>query len=235
MLGFSFDLLDQLTFYGSYHRNRWNQLIHFVFVPVILWSVAVWACYTGPLFHVDLPAEAARVLSPSHARCAPAFPPCCQGAPPHAQPALKLNACGLLAETSRGAIIVCMLVRDASCAAIRCPVPFDFSSQHVAAPEPVSPTVAQPSQVLHMTRRHPCTLPHRTNVKSSAAGVCIDLLTELDTCKRMRRYCELNAAALLLAGYSAYYTALDFAAGASWAAFVAAPMYLAANALYQVR
>ena len=57
---------------------------------------------------------------------------------------------------------------------------------------------------------------------------------EVDTGKHARRYCELNLAALLLAGYSAYYTALDFAAGASWAAFVAAPMYLAANALYQV-
>ena len=33
----------------SYHRNKWNQLIHFFFVPLIVWSVAVWACYTGPL------------------------------------------------------------------------------------------------------------------------------------------------------------------------------------------
>lgn len=33
----------------SYHRNKWNQLIHFFFVPLILWTVAVWACYTGPL------------------------------------------------------------------------------------------------------------------------------------------------------------------------------------------
>jgi uncharacterized membrane protein YGL010W len=49
MLGFNFDLTDQLTFYGSYHHNRWNQLLHFFFVPLILWSVAVWACYTGPL------------------------------------------------------------------------------------------------------------------------------------------------------------------------------------------
>ena len=74
MLGFSRDLLEQLTFYGSYHRNRWNQLIHFVFVPLILWSVAVWACYTGPLFGVDMPSWAGHVLPVSIARCAPSPP-----------------------------------------------------------------------------------------------------------------------------------------------------------------
>ena len=46
MLGFNLDLRDQLTFYGSYHHVFWNQLIHFVFVPAILWSVAVWLAYT---------------------------------------------------------------------------------------------------------------------------------------------------------------------------------------------
>lgn len=71
MLGFSCDLLEQLAFYGSYHRNRWNQLIHFVFVPLIVWSAAVWACYTGPLVGVDLPALAAHVLPVSIAKCSP--------------------------------------------------------------------------------------------------------------------------------------------------------------------
>jgi 2-hydroxy fatty acid dioxygenase len=46
MLGFNFNLLDQLTFYGAYHSNPINQLIHFIFVPLILWSVAVWLAYT---------------------------------------------------------------------------------------------------------------------------------------------------------------------------------------------
>lgn len=81
VLGFNFDLTEQLTFYGrcgmfactcavhlharnvksvlschlirlmhhSYHNNRWNQLLHFFFVPLILWSVAVWGCYSGAL------------------------------------------------------------------------------------------------------------------------------------------------------------------------------------------
>lgn len=53
-LGFNFDLRDQLTFYGSYHSNPLNQAIHFVFVPAILWTVAVWLAYTPPLLSLDL-------------------------------------------------------------------------------------------------------------------------------------------------------------------------------------
>ena len=47
--GLNFDLLQQLTFYGAYHSNPWNQLIHFFFVPCILWSLLVWLAYSGPL------------------------------------------------------------------------------------------------------------------------------------------------------------------------------------------
>ncbi|GAX73463.1 hypothetical protein CEUSTIGMA_g915.t1 [Chlamydomonas eustigma] len=43
-------LLDQLAFYGAYHNNRWNQLIHFIFVPSIMWSLCVWLSVSGPLF-----------------------------------------------------------------------------------------------------------------------------------------------------------------------------------------
>lgn len=52
MLGFNFDLnlKKQLIFYGSYHNNPVNQAIHFIFVPLILWTVAVWLAYTPPLF-----------------------------------------------------------------------------------------------------------------------------------------------------------------------------------------
>ncbi|MEW5304758.1 MAG: hypothetical protein WDW36_007347 [Sanguina aurantia] len=49
----AFTLIDQLTFYGSYHHNKWNQLIHFVFVPTIIWSACVWLTYTGPLLPGD--------------------------------------------------------------------------------------------------------------------------------------------------------------------------------------
>ena len=34
-------LRDELVFYGQYHNNKWNQLIHFFFVPLILWSAHV--------------------------------------------------------------------------------------------------------------------------------------------------------------------------------------------------
>ncbi|EEH57441.1 uncharacterized protein MICPUCDRAFT_58351 [Micromonas pusilla CCMP1545] len=52
--GLNADLLDQLSFYGSYHRNAINQCIHFVFVPGIVWSALVWMASSGPL----LPASA---------------------------------------------------------------------------------------------------------------------------------------------------------------------------------
>jgi len=51
-MGLNFDLLEQLAFYGSYHSNKWNQLIHFVFVPSIVWSLCVWLCYSGPLLPI---------------------------------------------------------------------------------------------------------------------------------------------------------------------------------------
>ena len=66
--GLSFHLVDQLVFYGSYHTRGWNQAIHFVFVPLIMWSAAVWLAYAPPL-PFDLPAHLT-FLPPSIARCA---------------------------------------------------------------------------------------------------------------------------------------------------------------------
>ena len=54
--GLSFNLHDQLAFYGSYHSRGWNQAIHFVFVPLIMWSLSVWLAYAPPL-PFDLPAH----------------------------------------------------------------------------------------------------------------------------------------------------------------------------------
>ena len=42
MLHCGLQLMDQLVFYGQYHSNPMNQLIHFVFVPTIMWTVLVW-------------------------------------------------------------------------------------------------------------------------------------------------------------------------------------------------
>lgn len=41
-----FNLKTQLVFYGTYHSHPINQIIHFIFVPLILWTVAVWLAYT---------------------------------------------------------------------------------------------------------------------------------------------------------------------------------------------
>jgi len=51
----AFNLLDQLVFYGSYHHNKWNKLIHVFFVPLIMWTAMVWFCYLD--FGVDLAAK----------------------------------------------------------------------------------------------------------------------------------------------------------------------------------
>jgi len=40
-MGAKFDLDEALGFYGSYHTNFINQLIHVVFVPCIVWSAMV--------------------------------------------------------------------------------------------------------------------------------------------------------------------------------------------------
>lgn len=52
-----FDLRRQLAFYGAYHSHPINQLIHLVFVPLILWSVAVWLGYSPvlPINDVEVP------------------------------------------------------------------------------------------------------------------------------------------------------------------------------------
>jgi uncharacterized membrane protein YGL010W len=47
MPGFSLDLRDQLSFYGAYHAEPWNQAVHVVFVPALLWSAAVAAAVAG--------------------------------------------------------------------------------------------------------------------------------------------------------------------------------------------
>ena len=47
----------QMTFYGCYHTKHGNQAIHFVFVPAILWSLAVWLAYPGPIAGLDLPSH----------------------------------------------------------------------------------------------------------------------------------------------------------------------------------
>ncbi|PNW75025.1 hypothetical protein CHLRE_12g499650v5 [Chlamydomonas reinhardtii] len=47
--GLNLNLREQLAFYGAYHNHPINQLIHFVFVPAILWSIFVWLSYIGPL------------------------------------------------------------------------------------------------------------------------------------------------------------------------------------------
>lgn len=54
-LGFNFKLEEQLAFYGAYHNHWANQVIHFIFVPLIYWTALVWLAYTPALVAFDLP------------------------------------------------------------------------------------------------------------------------------------------------------------------------------------
>lgn len=74
----------QLVFYGSYHSNPLNQAIHFVFVPAIWWTVAVWLAYTPAVSPGDLGFLASRL--PGWAAAAAPY-----------LPYLRLNASALLA------------------------------------------------------------------------------------------------------------------------------------------
>ena len=68
-LGFNFDLKQQLAFYGAYHRHPGNKLVHFIFVPLIFWSVMILLNYTPQLSDkLDLPAALSHILPESIAR-----------------------------------------------------------------------------------------------------------------------------------------------------------------------
>lgn len=43
-----FQLEDQLAFYGAFHHNKLNQLIHIIFVPLIVWSSLVFLVLLTP-------------------------------------------------------------------------------------------------------------------------------------------------------------------------------------------
>jgi uncharacterized membrane protein YGL010W len=43
------DFNDQLAFYGAYHQDWRNQIIHMIFVPLIVWSVMVWLAHVSPI------------------------------------------------------------------------------------------------------------------------------------------------------------------------------------------
>ena len=38
------DFEKELGFYGSYHQDKVNQIIHLIFIPAIWWSINVWMC-----------------------------------------------------------------------------------------------------------------------------------------------------------------------------------------------
>ena len=44
----TYDTVDELTFYASYHSHPMNQLVHIVCVPLLLFTVLIFAAYVPP-------------------------------------------------------------------------------------------------------------------------------------------------------------------------------------------
>ena len=73
-----FDLVQELTFYSSYHADWRNQLVHVVFVPVLVFTAMIFLSYVPPLSRatpLGLPLNwatlAALAWSAHHCKCDP--------------------------------------------------------------------------------------------------------------------------------------------------------------------
>ena len=68
----SYDTVDELVFYASYHSHPMNQLVHIVCVPLLLFTVFVFAAYVPPpLKRLTWPLLGAGAWSLHHLRAAP--------------------------------------------------------------------------------------------------------------------------------------------------------------------
>eukprot|EP01117_Protostelium_nocturnum_P017137 TRINITY_DN6921_c1_g1_i2.p1 TRINITY_DN6921_c1_g1~~TRINITY_DN6921_c1_g1_i2.p1 ORF type:complete len:200 (+),score=59.28 TRINITY_DN6921_c1_g1_i2:168-767(+) len=48
------DLVEQAAIYGSYHNNLYNRIIHFFFVPMIIYAFAVWFALVPLHFNIPI-------------------------------------------------------------------------------------------------------------------------------------------------------------------------------------
>eukprot|EP01095_Lingulamoeba_sp_RSL-Kostka_P003998 TRINITY_DN15104_c0_g1_i1.p1 TRINITY_DN15104_c0_g1~~TRINITY_DN15104_c0_g1_i1.p1 ORF type:complete len:193 (-),score=44.61 TRINITY_DN15104_c0_g1_i1:152-730(-) len=55
MSGNLFDLKKQLAFYGSYHNNNINVVIHTIFVPTLVFTAMVMLAGFGPIYNIEVP------------------------------------------------------------------------------------------------------------------------------------------------------------------------------------
>ena len=71
----TYDTVDELTFYASYHSHPMNQLVHIVCVPLLLFTVFVFAAYVPPplkaMPQLTWPLLGAGAWSLHHLRAAP--------------------------------------------------------------------------------------------------------------------------------------------------------------------
>ena len=71
----TYDTVDELTFYASYHSHSMNQLVHIICVPLLLFTVFIFAAYVPPPIKVvpqlTWPLLGAGAWSLHHVRTAP--------------------------------------------------------------------------------------------------------------------------------------------------------------------
>ena len=71
----TYDTVDELTFYASYHSHPMNQLVHIVCVPLLLFTVLIFAAYVPPPIkavpQLTWPLLGACAWSLHHVRAAP--------------------------------------------------------------------------------------------------------------------------------------------------------------------
>ena len=71
----TYDTVDELTFYASYHSHPMNQLVHIVCVPLLLFTVLIFAAYVPPpikaIPQLTWPLLGACAWSLHHVRAAP--------------------------------------------------------------------------------------------------------------------------------------------------------------------
>ncbi|KAI9221179.1 DUF962 domain-containing protein [Blastocladiella britannica] len=48
-----FDFESQFIFYGAYHDNKWNKLVHIICVPLIIWSLFVFLATFGEVVPLE--------------------------------------------------------------------------------------------------------------------------------------------------------------------------------------
>jgi uncharacterized membrane protein YGL010W len=226
-LGFNFDLKDQLTFYGSYHNNPINQAIHFVFVPAILWTVAVRASpeiagRSGALISIHASGSCLPCLRTGETLGLQIVP--LMHTPAGVQVWLAYTP--TLFSLDLLPLLPTCCAEYARSAPLRPYVTDTLVAIYGRVPGVARTTTRTQRLCLLLSHAQSTYLirPHPPAFYPTPAS---------PPCYNRRRYLVCNGSFVLLAAYASYYVLLEPLAGLSWAACMALPMWATANAVQQ--